>query len=69
MNRNIDQHNILENYSESIHGEAVLKKGLIVAATCASCHTPHNILPHTDPNSSINRRNSSSLELDISIRR
>ncbi|MGA9642360.1 MAG: hypothetical protein WBQ72_13270 [Terriglobales bacterium] len=57
MNRNIDQHNILENYSESIHGEAVLKKGLIVAATCASCHTPHNILPHTDPNSSINRRN------------
>jgi hypothetical protein len=57
MNRNIDQHNILENYSESIHGEAVLKKGLIVAATCVSCHTSHNILPHTDPNSSINRRN------------
>ncbi len=57
LNRNIDQHNILENYSESIHGEAVLKKGLIVAATCVSCHTPHNILPHTDPNSSINRRN------------
>ena len=57
LNRNIDQHNILENYSESIHGEAVLKKGLIVAATCVSCHTPHNILPHTDPKSSINRRN------------
>ena len=57
MNRKIDQHNILENYSESIHGEAVLKKGLVVAATCVSCHTPHNILPHTDPNSSINRRN------------
>ncbi|MFZ1915974.1 MAG: hypothetical protein WAU58_00245 [Terriglobales bacterium] len=57
INRNIDQHNILENYSESIHGEAVLKKGLIVAATCVSCHTSHNILPHTDPNSSINRRN------------
>jgi len=57
VNRKIDQHNILENYSESIHGEAVLKKGLVVAATCASCHTPHNILPHTDPKSSINRRN------------
>jgi uncharacterized protein with PIN domain len=55
--RNIDQHNILENYSESIHGEALLKKGLVVAANCVSCHTPHNILPHTDPNSSINRRN------------
>jgi len=57
LNRNIDQHNILENYSESIHGEAVLKKGLIVAATCVSCHTPHSILPHTDPKSSISRRN------------
>ncbi|MGO9088841.1 MAG: hypothetical protein ACLQBK_26860 [Candidatus Sulfotelmatobacter sp.] len=56
-NRQIDQHNILENYSESIHGEALLKKGLIVAPNCASCHTPHNILPHTDPNSSIARRN------------
>ena len=56
-NRQIDQHNILENYSESIHGEALLKKGLVVAANCVSCHTPHNILPHTDPNSSINRRN------------
>lgn len=57
MNRQIDQHNILENYSESIHGEALLKKGLVVAPNCASCHTPHNILPHTDPDSSIARRN------------
>jgi hypothetical protein len=57
LNRKIDQHNILENYSESIHGEALFKKGLIVAANCASCHTPHSILPHTDPNSSIARRN------------
>ncbi len=56
-NRNISEHDILENYSESIHGEGLLKKGLIVAANCASCHTAHFILPHTDPNSSINRRN------------
>ena len=55
--RKIDQHNILENYTESIHGEGLLKKGLIVAANCASCHTAHSILPHTDPNSSIARRN------------
>jgi hypothetical protein len=54
---NIPQQNILENYSESIHGEALMKKGLTVAATCASCHTPHKILPHTDPRSSINRKN------------
>jgi Cytochrome c3 len=55
--RPIEEHNILENYSESIHGEGLLKKGLIVAPNCASCHTPHSILPHTDPNSSIARRN------------
>ncbi len=56
-NRNIEQHNILENYSESIHGEGLLKKGLIVAPNCASCHTPHFILPHTDQRSSIARNN------------
>ena len=55
--RHIDQHNIIENYTESIHGEGLLKKGLVVAANCASCHTAHWILPHTDPNSSIARRN------------
>ena len=56
-NLNVDQHNILANYTESIHGEALLKKGLVVAANCASCHTAHSILPHTDPESSIARRN------------
>ncbi len=56
-NPNITQHNILENFSESIHGEALFKKGLIVAPNCASCHTAHSILPHTDAGSSIARRN------------
>jgi len=56
-NPEISQHNIIENYTESIHGEALFKKGLTVAANCASCHTPHSILPHTDPASSINRKN------------
>ncbi len=55
--RDIPQTNILENYTESIHGEGLLKKGLIVAATCASCHTSHQILPHTDPRSTIARQN------------
>jgi hypothetical protein len=53
----IHQDHILENFSESIHGEGLLKKGLIVAPNCASCHTAHNILPHTDPKSSIARAN------------
>jgi len=53
--RVIPQARILENYSESIHGQGLLRKGLIVAPSCASCHTSHRILPHTDPRSSIAR--------------
>ncbi len=49
----IKQDHILENYSLSIHGEGLFKKGLTVAAVCVSCHTSHRILPHTDPESSI----------------
>ena len=50
---NISEHNILENYSESIHGIGLFKNGLIVTATCNDCHGNHLILPHTSPNSSI----------------
>ena len=57
LQRNIPQTHILENYSESIHGEGLIKKGLSVSATCASCHSPHRILPHTDPRSTIARNN------------
>lgn len=57
LQRNIPQTHILENYSESIHGEGLIKKGLTVSATCASCHSPHRILPHTDPRSTIARQN------------
>jgi len=53
--RTIHQDHILENFSESIHGEGLLRKGLIVAPNCASCHTAHNILEHTNPASSISR--------------
>lgn len=49
----IGEHNILENYSQSIHGEGLFKKGLIVSATCNDCHGNHLILPHTSQNSSI----------------
>jgi len=49
----IHQDNILANYSQSIHGEGLYRQGLTVTAVCTSCHTSHDILPHTDPNSSI----------------
>lgn len=57
VQRTIHQDHILENFSESIHGQALFQKGLIVAPNCATCHTPHSILPHTDPASSIARGN------------
>lgn len=53
----IHQDHILENYSESIHGEGLFKKGLSVSATCVSCHSAHQIRPHTDPRSTIAREN------------
>jgi cytochrome b subunit of formate dehydrogenase len=55
--RDIPQDSILENYSNSLHGDALLRAGLTVTAVCTSCHTAHNILPHTDPRSSISRNN------------
>ncbi len=55
--RNIPQERILENYSMSMHGAGLLRAGLTVTAVCTSCHTSHEILPHTDPRSSINRDN------------
>ena len=48
---------IIESYVESIHGKGLLKGGLTVTATCTSCHTPHHVLPRTDPASSVNRAN------------
>ncbi|MEE4258542.1 MAG: cytochrome c3 family protein [Bacteroidales bacterium] len=54
---NISEHNILENYSQGIHGEGLFKRGLIVSATCNDCHGNHLVLPHTSINSSISVKN------------
>jgi cytochrome b subunit of formate dehydrogenase len=53
----IAQENILSNYSMSIHGEGLFRQGLTVTAVCTSCHTAHDIRPHTDPRSSIHPDN------------
>ena len=54
---NPDEKKVLSDYSESIHGEGLFKRGLIVTAVCTSCHTSHDILPHTNTLSTINRNN------------
>jgi cytochrome b subunit of formate dehydrogenase len=53
----IPQEKILTHYSQSIHGEGLFKQGLTVTAVCTDCHNSHNILPHTDPKSSIFKGN------------
>jgi cytochrome b subunit of formate dehydrogenase/nitrate/TMAO reductase-like tetraheme cytochrome c subunit len=44
-------------YKQSIHGQALLKSGLVVSAVCNDCHGTHDIKPHTDPESRINYQN------------
>jgi predicted CXXCH cytochrome family protein len=49
--------NVYATYMDSIHGYAVSKEGLLVAANCMSCHGSHNILSHKDPKSTTSREN------------
>ncbi|MBF0501303.1 MAG: hypothetical protein HQM09_14280 [Candidatus Riflebacteria bacterium] len=51
------ERSVVENYRESIHGEGMFKKGLLVTATCNDCHTAHEILPHTATESTVNVKN------------
>ncbi len=43
-------------YRESFHGKAT-RLGQAAAATCADCHTPHYMLPATDPRSTVQPKN------------
>ena len=49
----VSEHNIVENYTQGIHGRGLFEAGLVVTATCNDCHGNHLVLPHTSPNSSI----------------
>lgn len=49
--------NVYGEYVDSIHGFALTKDGLLVAANCSSCHGTHHILSHTNPRSSTYRTN------------
>jgi predicted CXXCH cytochrome family protein len=42
---------IYPKYLDSIHGFALSKEGLLVAANCQSCHVSHHILSRKDPES------------------
>jgi predicted CXXCH cytochrome family protein len=49
--------NVYAAYIDSIHGFAIGKEGLLVAANCTSCHGSHHVLSHKDPSSSTYRTN------------
>ncbi|MBI3569380.1 MAG: hypothetical protein HY084_14365 [Gemmatimonadetes bacterium] len=52
-----DQTQIVEQYTESIHGKGIIKSGLIASAVCTSCHTAHSALPSDSLASSVSRAN------------
>ena len=47
----------VDRYMGSVHGQAVSKGGLAVAATCADCHGSHKVLASADPASMVSRGN------------
>lgn len=44
-------------FHDSIHGQALAKKGLVVAPTCSDCHGNHAIVPKRLPDSPVSPRN------------
>jgi len=50
---NITEHNIMQNYSQGIHGKGLFESGLLVTATCNDCHDNHMTLPSTDKRSTV----------------
>ncbi len=56
------QYNLLEKepvmtYSETVHGKALMEKGLTQAAVCTDCHGSHNLSSPGNPKSKIYRPN------------
>ena len=47
--------NAYQLFMDSIHGRALTKSGLLVAANCSSCHGYHRILPASDPQSTVHK--------------
>ena len=52
---NMRYEDVATHYEDSIHGQALTRKGLIVAPSCADCHGAHDISRSVDPTSPVNR--------------
>ncbi len=54
---NIPVGNVYQLYMDSIHGRALTRSGLLVAANCSDCHGAHEIKPRAEPTSRVFRAN------------
>lgn len=54
---NIPEKDVPTHFAESIHGQALLQKGLIVAPSCNDCHGVHDIKRSVNKSSPINHAN------------
>ena len=52
-----EQRNTLMDYSSSVHGQGLIKKGLLPSAVCTDCHSTHYILNHEEDRSSTHPKN------------
>ena len=51
------QGNVEVDYSNSVHGQGWIKKGLLPSAVCTDCHSTHYVLNHEDERSSVYYKN------------
>jgi nitrate/TMAO reductase-like tetraheme cytochrome c subunit len=49
--------NVYQLYMDSIHGRALTRSGLLVAANCSDCHGAHEIKPRAEVSSRVYRAN------------
>jgi len=49
--------NVEFDYSNSVHGQGLIKKGLLPSAICTDCHNTHFILDHEDERSTVHSKN------------
>ncbi len=57
INTHLKEIDAFSDYSSSVHGKGLMEKGLLASAICTDCHTSHNILKESDPNSTVSALN------------
>jgi cytochrome b subunit of formate dehydrogenase len=53
----VAQHNVLTDYSQSVHGRGLEEKGLLPSAICIDCHASHMVLGKDDERSTVHKHN------------